>query len=102
MPDPALASRSGTVPVPFPYFHVLNILMTLNFTLYTYGFLVFESWLTPVVLFVIIAVTVGMREVAIQLSNPFGTDEVTHTSHVSAVCAYTASANASTCCGAAC
>ena len=44
--------------------------------LYTYALCSFESYWTPVILFVIILITSGMREVAAALSNPFGDDDV--------------------------
>merc|ERR1719440_2127498 len=50
--------------------------MMLNYALYSYAFLAFDSWLSPVTLICIIALTVGLREVAADLSNPFGDDEV--------------------------
>uniref|UniRef100_A0A7S4NME3 Bestrophin homolog n=1 Tax=Prymnesium polylepis TaxID=72548 RepID=A0A7S4NME3_9EUKA len=64
------------MPVPLPYFHALNLLQNINYGLYTYALLEFESNLTPVVLWVMVVVTVGMREVATALSNPFGDDDV--------------------------
>jgi len=64
------------MPVPLPYFHSLNMLQNINYALYTYAMLSFESNLTPIVLVTIIILTVGMREVAAALSNPFGDDDV--------------------------
>jgi len=69
--------RNGLgMPVPMPYFHALNMLQNINFLLYSYALCHLESYLTPIVLFVVILITVGMREVAVALSNPFGTDDV--------------------------
>ena len=64
------------MPVPLPYYHVLNVLLNINFAIFTYVMLGVESNLTPIILTVIIIVTVGMREVAATLSNPFGDDDV--------------------------
>ena len=64
------------MPVPLPYFHALNMLQNVNYALYTYALCSFNSYLTPIVLFVVILITVGMREVAAALSNPFGDDDV--------------------------
>jgi len=65
-----------SLPVPLPYFHSLNCLANINYIFYTYALLYWESNLTPIILWVIICVTVGMREVAAALSNPFGEDDV--------------------------
>ena len=64
------------MPVPLPYLHALTILQNVTFALYSYAFLSFDSVLTPIILLVVIVVTVGMREVAVALSNPFGKDDV--------------------------
>ena len=46
-------------------------------SLYVYALCAFESNLTPLVLFVVVLITVGIaREVAAALSNPFGDDDV--------------------------
>jgi len=64
------------MPIPLPYFHSLNWLLNINYGFYTYALLYHESNLTPIVLFVFILITCGMREVAAALSNPFGDDDV--------------------------
>ena len=64
------------MPVPLPYLHALTMLQNLTFAIYCYAFLAFESYLTPLILFIVVLVTVGMREVGVALSNPFGKDDV--------------------------
>jgi len=64
------------MPVPFPYFHALNLLMWIVYTLFAFAFLDFNSYVTPVILFLIILVMTGMRETSAALSNPFGDDDV--------------------------
>ena len=64
------------MPVPMPYFHSLCMLQNINFAIYSYAMCYFESFLTPIILFVVILITVGMREVAVALSNPYGKDDV--------------------------
>jgi len=71
----ALRNELG-MPVPMPYFHSLTMLQNINFALYSYALCTFESYLTPVILFTVVLITVGMREVAVALSNPYGTDDV--------------------------
>ena len=56
------------MPIPFPYFHALNLLLVINYSLYTYSFLFFETVLSPLLLFLVILVTLGMREVSTALS----------------------------------
>jgi len=64
------------LPVPLPYFHTLNFLQNVNYSIYCFALLDFESNLTPIVLFVVILITIGMQDVAACLSNPFGHDDV--------------------------
>jgi len=65
-----------SLPVPLPYFHSLNFLQNMNYAYMSYALLFLNSNLTPIVLLVYIIITVGMREVAAALANPFGDDEV--------------------------
>ena len=64
------------MPIPFPYYHALCALMFINYALYTVTFLEMDSWITPVAVFLIVAVTTGVRELSSSLANPFGDDEV--------------------------
>jgi len=64
------------LPVPMPYFHAVAVLQTVNFVYYSYAMLEYNSYLTPFVLWIYISITVGMREVAATLANPFGDDDV--------------------------
>lgn len=64
------------MPLPFPYWHALQWVMVLNFSMYTIALVELDSWLTIPSLFVTIAMTVGLREISADLSNPFGDDEV--------------------------
>jgi len=64
------------LPVPLPYFHTLAMMQNICFALYSYSLLDLHSFLTPVVLMLVVLVTVGLREVAVALSNPFGRDDV--------------------------
>ena len=90
-----LAARRNTAaipnmlnnPVPFPYYHLLVALMWTNYMLYAVTFLEMDSWLTPVAMFLIVAVTTGVRELSSALANPFGSDEVdfNHTNFIHAL-----------------
>jgi len=77
MKSAAYELRNGlSMKVPMPYLHALNMLQNINFLLYSYALCDLESYLSPIVLFVVILITVGMREVAVALSNPFGRDDI--------------------------
>jgi len=51
-------------------------LMMINFTLYCVAFLLLQSWISPVPMFLVTLITTGVREVSCALANPFGDDEV--------------------------
>jgi len=64
-------------PVPFPYFHILNLMIILNLTIVAY-ILVPEGkfFLTGLIQFLVGLVLLGLKEVAICLADPFGDDAV--------------------------
>lgn len=64
------------LPVPLPYYHTLCVLQNVCFALYSYALLAMGSFLTPLILVLVVIVTVGLREVAVAFSNPFGRDDV--------------------------
>jgi len=64
------------LPIPLPYFHTLVVLQNVCFAIMSWSLLSFVSFLTPIVLFFAVLVTVGLREVAVALSDPFGKDDV--------------------------
>ena len=64
------------LPIPLPYFHTLVVLQNVCFAIMSWSLLSFVSFLTPIVLFFAILVMVGLREVAVALSDPFGDDDV--------------------------
>lgn len=65
-------------PVPFPYFHVLTVLLILDMLLIGYSFVTlnFHAALTSVIYTVVCMVFMGLKEVAIAMSNPFGDDDI--------------------------
>jgi len=77
-----LKSCGGTIvntlalPIPFPYWHMLIMIMIVNYTLYTLAFLNYDSYLTPVIMFFVVLLLSSFREVSVELVNPFGHDEV--------------------------
>lgn len=63
------------VQVPFPYFHLLNLLVLFNLVMISYAATSLACW--PLSLLTVICATfvvLGMRTVAIALSDPFGHD----------------------------
>jgi len=64
------------LPVPFQYFHLLCLMISINLILWAYGMGTTESYFAPVVFYFAALIFVGMMELASQLSNPFGDDEV--------------------------
>lgn len=67
-------------PVPFPYFHILTVLLQVDLLLISYSCVCNEAEgastpFTAVVYFVICLVFLGLREVAIAMSDPFGVDD---------------------------
>jgi len=72
----AYITNNLALPIPFPYYHALVALMMINFTLYCVAFLLLQSWISPVPMFLVTLITTGVREVSCALANPFGDDEV--------------------------
>jgi predicted membrane chloride channel (bestrophin family) len=64
-------------PVPFPYFHLLNVMLMINLIALAYG-IVSLAWFpyTVLMMALISIVLIGMRSLAVQLSDPFGDDLV--------------------------
>lgn len=64
------------LPVPFQYFHVLSVMILVNVAFWCYKMATNASILTPFVFMVTQAIFMGMLELAVQLANPFGDDDV--------------------------
>jgi len=68
-------TNTRNMPVPFPYFHLLNFLMIANLVLIAYAAVGLGSIiLSSSCVFFATMVLIGMRAVAIALSDPFGDD----------------------------
>jgi len=66
-------------PVPFPYFHVLTLLLVLDMSLISYGLATMLSTSIPfavLVYVVILLAFLGLKEVAVAMSDPFGDDAI--------------------------
>jgi len=64
------------LPIPFPYFHLLNLILVLNFLILAVGLATLGTYASIFVYFSAIWIFMCIREVSIQLSDPFGTDDV--------------------------
>jgi len=66
------------MPVPFPYFHSLTLMLVFDLLLLSYGLVTldFEWYLTLIVYAVICLIFMGLREVAVCMADPFGDDDI--------------------------
>lgn len=62
------------LPLPFQYFHLLNMMIVVNLMLWGYGMALTHSIFGPIVYFMAATIFMGMMELSAQLSDPFGTD----------------------------
>jgi len=71
-------------PVPFPYFHVLKLLLLVGLFIVSYAIVGLETgdltaWTAALSLFafsVVCAIMIGLQEIAVAMSDPFGDDDV--------------------------
>lgn len=70
------------MPVPFQYYHLLNVMVGINVVLWAYGMALSDSVFGPVCYFFASAIFIGMLELAKQLSDPFGNDDVDFPIHI--------------------
>lgn len=69
-------TRIMTLPMPFQYFHLMNLMMLLNLGLWSYTLAMVDSYFAPLIFFFIQLMFQGLRELTIGLSDPFGDDDV--------------------------
>jgi len=63
-------------PIPFPYYHLMNLVLVLNFILVACVLALLQSLFTIIPYMVVVLIFLGLREVATQLADPFGDDAV--------------------------
>ena len=63
-------------PVPFPYFHVVTFMLSVNLVLVAYALVFFNTYMSVPCYFITCLVMQGLKEVAVALSDPFGGDDV--------------------------
>lgn len=64
------------LPMPFQYFHIMNLMLFLNLLLWAYSLALQDSYFAPLLYMFVQMMFQGIRELATSLSNPYGTDEV--------------------------
>jgi len=69
-------SETMALPIPFAYWHLMNLVFSLNFLLLALILASFEHWLTIVPYSMALMTFMGLREVSNQLADPFGDDIV--------------------------
>merc|ERR1712100_502020 len=70
------------LPIPFPYFHLLNVMIAVNLLIWAYGMGITKSVFAPIVYLFSALIFMGMIELAAQLADPFGDDVVDFPVHV--------------------
>jgi len=63
------------LPMPFQYFHIMNLMLMLNLMLWGYALALQESYFAPVIFLFVQLMFQGLREMSIALSDPFGDDD---------------------------
>lgn len=64
------------LPMPFQYFHIMNLMLMLNLVLWAYSLGCQDSFFAPVIYGFVQMMFQGIRELSTALSDPFGDDEV--------------------------
>jgi predicted membrane chloride channel (bestrophin family) len=69
-------SETLDLPMPFQYFHIMNMMLMLNLFLWAYSLGCQDSWFAPLIYMFVQMMFQGLRELSTALSDPYGTDEV--------------------------
>lgn len=64
------------LPMPFQYFHIMNLMLILNLVLWGYSLGCQDSYFAPLIFMFVQMMFQGIRELSTSLSNPFGEDDV--------------------------
>lgn len=71
-----LVMSNRILPVPFQYFHLLNLMLFVNIVLWAYILAISNSWVASLVFITCFPIFMAAENMAIQLQDPFGHDEV--------------------------
>merc|ERR1719160_1847349 len=72
----AKVTQCMDLPMPFQYFHIMNLMLMLNLFLWAYSLGCQDSWFAPLIYMFVQMMFQGLRELSTALSDPYGTDEV--------------------------
>merc|ERR1719326_2516480 len=64
------------LPMPFQYFHIMNLMLLLNLCLWAYALGCEDSFFAPVIFMFVQLMFQGIRELSTGLADPYGDDEV--------------------------
>lgn len=64
------------MPVPFAFFHVLNFILFIYMLLVAYTYTMFSYYYSIIGVFLTALSLLGLRELAIVLSDPLGNDDI--------------------------
>lgn len=64
------------LPMPFQYFHIMNLMLCVNLSLWAYSLGCEDSYFAPIIYMFVQMMFQGLRELSGALSDPFGDDEV--------------------------
>lgn len=64
------------LPIPFTYYHLMGTVLLINFFLFGFIMSLFKTFWTCVPFSMVLLLFMGLREVATQLADPFGQDDV--------------------------
>ena len=64
------------MPVPYPYYHLMNVILCCTFGILVFVFSFFKSYLTSIPFLIMLVIYIGLREVSVGLADPFGEDFV--------------------------
>lgn len=68
--------NTAALPIPFQYYHLLNAMVLFNLVLWGYAMAICESVFASLIYMMCSLIFMGMLELADELSDPFGDDEV--------------------------
>ena len=64
------------LPIPFPYYHLLNVMVLMNLVLWGYAMAISQSIFGTLIYIMASIIFLGMMKLGNQLADPFGDDEV--------------------------
>lgn len=62
------------LPMPWQYFHIMNMMMMLNLMLWAYSFAFEESYFASLIFVFLSMIFMGIRELSVALADPYGDD----------------------------